>query len=260
MKRIYVYIISLIAILISIPGISQKSSEIPVDTVEIPLKIRSALEISGPVLYFTDKNILNLEGFVTVDLDEKKSLYLGGGYSDYSYSQYNYSFLAKGSFYKAGVDFNLLRPEMTEGKYWAGGGLHYGLSRFTSETPYLKHDNYWGSVSTSLTEQKNWCHFFEISGGFKAEVFRNFSIGWLISVRKLIYTGAAKELRPIFYPGYGEGGKTLTFGLNYYISFNIPFKKIKVFIMPEPVEESEEDEENQGSNNNTQIGRQGIGN
>lgn len=260
MKRISVYIISLLALLNCVPARGQEK-EVPVDSVIVPLKIRAALEVAGPVLYFTDKNILNLEAYVTADLDEKKSLYFGAGYSDYNYSQYNYSFLAKGSFLKAGVDFNLLRPEIAEGKYWAGLGIHYGLSRFTSKTPVLNHDNYWGSVSSSLPQEKNWAHFLEVAGGFKAEVFTNFSIGWLISIRKLIYTGASKDLRPIFYPGYGEGGNTLTYGLSYFISYNIPFRKIKVAIKPEPVEEKELDEDGEDQETQRrQIGRQGIGN
>jgi hypothetical protein len=231
---------------------------VPVDSVVIPLKIRTGIEIAGPVIYFTDKSILNLEAFVTTDLNEKMSLYLGGGYSDYSYSQYNYSFKSKGTFYKAGVDFNLLRPEVAEGRYWAGIGFHYGLSRFTSETPSFKYENYWGITTSSIAASTNWAHYFEISGGFKAELFKNFSIGWLISLRKLIYTGAAKDLRPVYYPGIGEGGKSLSYGLNYYISWNIPFKKIRVAIKPEPVEEPEEDAETEETETTRNVGRQGI--
>jgi hypothetical protein len=236
-----------------------QDQKLPVDSVEIPLKIKAGIEISGPVLYFIDKSILNLEGFVTTDLNEKLSLYLGGGYSDYSFSQYNYSFKTKGTFYKAGIDFNLLRPEVAEGKYWAGLGLYYGLDRFTSETPTFKHENYWGIATSSIARSTNWGHYLELSGGFKAELFRNFSIGWIISLRKLIYTGAPKDLRPVYYPGYGEGGKTLSFGLNYYISWNIPFKKIKVSIKPEPAEEPEEDAETQATETPPNAGRQGIG-
>jgi hypothetical protein len=200
-----------------------------------------------------------MEASVIVDLNEKRSLYFGGGYSDYNYSQYNYSFLSKGSYFKAGIDFNILRPEAALGKYWGGIGIHYGLSRFTSETPSLKHDNYWGSVSLTLPRQLNWCHYLELSGGFKVEVLRNFSIGWLISIRKLIYTGAPVDLRPVYYPGYGEGGRSLTYGLGYYISYNIPFKKIKVQIKPEPIEETDENAENVDTDNTRNIGRQGIG-
>ncbi len=123
------------------------------DTVTIPLKIRAGIEVSGPVIYFTDKNILNTEGYLSVDLNEKLGVYFGAGYSDYKYSQYNYEYLNKGIFFKAGVDFNLLKPEVAMGKYWAGIGIRYGLSSFTSETPSFRHENYWGTTNSSLAPE-----------------------------------------------------------------------------------------------------------
>jgi hypothetical protein len=110
------------------------------DTISLPLKIRIGLEISGPIIYYTDKNILNAEGFVSVDLDEKKSFMLAAGYLDYKYTQYNYTYLNSGVFIRTGIDFNLLKPDKAQGKYWAGIGLRYGLSRFKTEVPTLKKE------------------------------------------------------------------------------------------------------------------------
>ncbi len=241
------------------PSMGQETEQQPDSLVVVPLKIRVGMEISGPVIYLTNNSMLNLEGFVNADLNERFSVLLGGGFTDYSYTQYNYDFHTKGSYFKAGADLNLLRPELAMGKYWAGIGLHYGLSGFTFETPSFEHENYWGTVTSSLSTQTNWAHYLELSGGFKAELFNDFSIGWSISLRKLIYTGADKELRPIYYPGYGEGGGTLSYGLNYYISWNFTYKKIKVTIKPEPVEEPEEDEESDMPEDSNNLGRQRIG-
>jgi hypothetical protein len=252
MKKTYVYIISFLIILISEQIKGQEAPQ-PQDSVIIPLKIRAGIEIAGPVMYFIDKNILNIEAYVLSDLSEKMSLYLGAGYSDYKYSQYNYSYLSNGAFMKVGMDFNLLRPETAPGKYWAGIGLHYGLSRFTSETPVFKHENYWGTTSSLITRGTNWGHYLEVSTGFKAELFRNFSIGWSISLKKLIYAGTAKDLKPIYFPGYGEGGKTITTGLNYFIVLNFPYKKIKVAVKKETPEEPEETEETVESSNTRNI-------
>jgi hypothetical protein len=240
-------------------AMGQEANQADDSVVVFPLKIRAEVEISGPVIYLTKKNTLNLEGYITADLNEKISLFAGGGYSDYRYSQYNYEFTTKGHWFKAGVDFNLLNPETAEGKYWGGLGFHYGLDRFTYAVPSFRHDNYWGSVSSSLAGQINWGHFFEISGGFRTELFSNFSIGWLISIRKMIYTGADKNLQPIYYPGYGEGGKSLSYGINYFISFSIPYKKIKIRIKPETVEEPVEEGETQTPDDSQNLGRQGIG-
>jgi hypothetical protein len=211
------------------------------DTINLPLKIRIGAEVTGPAVYFTDKNILNTEAFVSVDLNQSRSLSFHGGYTDYAYSNYNYNYFAKGIFFKGGMDFNLLIPEKNQGKYWAGIGLHYGISRFTSEIPSFTTENYWGSTNSSVGKKASWGHFFEISPGVKAEIFHNISIGWAVNARLLLYPGNGKDLRPLYFPGFGNGGKRISTGVSYYISFNIPYKRIRVLARPpEPQVESEE--------------------
>lgn len=244
MKRIYVYFISLILILNNHPLGAQ--DPLP-DSVIIPLSMRAGIEITGPVIYLTDKNILNLEGWVARDVSEKMALFLGAGYSDYRYSQYNYSYLSKGIFFKAGVDFNLLKPEISQGKYSAGAGLHYGITRFISETPSFSFENYWGAASSSISPMTLWAHYLEVSPGFRAELFRNFSIGWSVSIRKMIWSGKGKDLKPIYFPGYGTGGKTFSTAINYFISWNIPYKKIKVPVKIDTPEEPDETEGTEGT-------------
>ncbi len=51
----------------------------------------------------------------------------------------------------------------------------------------------------------NWGHFLEASPGVRAEVLNHFSIGWSVSLRMLLYTSTGKNLRPVYFPGYGDG-------------------------------------------------------
>ncbi|OFY59319.1 MAG: hypothetical protein A2V50_01425 [Bacteroidetes bacterium RBG_19FT_COMBO_42_10] len=241
MRRISAYYISILILLFSGSSVANGQTE-PPDTVVIPLKIRVGVEVTGPVIYLTDKNNLNAEGFISADLNERIGLFVGAGYSDFKYSQYNYEYLSKGFFLKAGVDFNLLRPEKAMGKYWAGIGLRYGLSSFTCEIPTFEYENYWGTIVTSIPPSKYFGHYLEASPGFKAEIFRNFSMGWSVNIRKLVYTGAGKDLRPIYFPGYGKGGESMSFGISYFLVWNIPFKKIKVEVKKEEPEETQESE------------------
>ncbi len=239
MRRIFVYYTSVLMSL-SAGSMSVYAQTEPPDTVVIPLKIRAGVEAIGPVIYLTDKNNLNAEGFISADLNERAGLFFGAGYSDYKYSQYNYEYLNKGFFVKAGVDFNLLRPETSMGRYWAGIGLRYGLSSFTSEIPSFKHENYWGTTVASIAPSTHFGHYLEASPGFKAEIFKNFSLGWSLNIRKLLYTGTGRDLRPIYFPGYGTGGESVSFGISYFFVWNIPYKKIKVEVKQEEPEETEE--------------------
>jgi len=236
MVRTFAYFISLL--LLSFPSIIKGQ-----DTISFPLKIRVGAEIIGPALYITDKEVFNIEGFASVDLNEKRSAVFAAGYLEYNYSQYNYNYQNTGYFMRAGMEFNIMSPAKSQGKYWTGIGLSYGLSRFTSETPLFKQDNYWGSVTSSIPASKDWGHFIEVSPGVKAEIFKNFSMGWAISIRALIHTTTGKDLRPVYFPGYGNGTKAVTSGFRYYLIWNIPYKKKSVIIQPPPEEEEEEEEE-----------------
>lgn len=238
MERTSSYIISLLIILFF--GMRQVSAQ---DTIDIPLKIKVGIEVSGPAIYFSDKNILNTEGYISADLNERRSFIFGAGYLNYKYSQYNYNYTNNGFFVRTGIDFNLLKPEKAQGKYWVGVGLHYGLSRFTSEVPSFQQENYWGIVSSSIAKKTNWGHFVEATPGVRAEVLKNISLGWTISLRLLLYTGTGKDLRPIYIPGFGNGAKTLSSGMNYFIVWNIPYKRIKVVLKKEEPEEPEEPDE-----------------
>lgn len=210
------------------------------DTIPIPLKIKVGLEVSGPAIYYSDKNIFNEEGYISVDLDEKRSVVLAAGYLNFKYSQYNYTYLNHGSFIRMGMDFNILKPDKSKGIYWAGIGLRYGLSRFISETPSFEKANYWGTFSSSIAQKTNWAHFAELTPGVRAEIFNHFSIGWSISVRMLLYSGTGKDLRPVYFPGFGNGTKTFSAGIGYYLVWNIPYKKINAILKKE-VKEDDED-------------------
>jgi hypothetical protein len=252
-RKIYAYIISLLAIISSGELMAQKPTATePPDTVTIPLAIRTGIDISGPVIYLTDKNILSAEGYLSADLNEKRTLYFGGGYTDYKYSQYNYSYLTNGIFFKTGIDFNLLKPQTAMGKYWAGVGIHYGISSFTYEIPELSHDNYWGTTTLNIPSQSHWGHFIEASPGFRAQLFGSFYIGWSISLRKMIFSGSSKDIRPIYIPGYGLAASSFSTGINYFLIWNFRYKTIKVLIKKEPPEEPDENAQpstNTGSGN-----------
>jgi len=239
MRKTSGYIINLLVLMLSVSRTAGGQSGSP-DTLDFPLNIRAGAEVIGPVIYFIDRNNLSAEGFISADLNERYGLYAGGGYSDYRYSQYNYEYRSKGLFFKAGVDINILPPEKSMGRYWAGVGLRYGISTFNSEVPSFDFENYWGSLSPSISSSDYFAHYLEASPGFKAEMFRHFTMGWSVNIRRLIYSGAGKDLRPIYFPGFGSGSGKMSFGISYYFAANIQWKKIKVIVKQEaPPEEDE---------------------
>jgi len=235
MRRISVYIINFLLICAS--PVMHLSAQ---DTLDIPLKIKLNLEVSGPIIYLIDDALFKTEGYISADLNEKRTFVIGGGYVDYKYSQYNYTYRAEGYFATTGLDFNFMKPEKSMGRYWAGIGLRYGLSHFNSRVPTFQQDNYWGTTTSSIPEKLIWSHFLEASPGVKAELTKNFSIGWTVNLRMLLYSGTGKDIKPVYIPGYGMGAQSVTVGFSYFISINIPYKRIRVITKKEEPEEPEE--------------------
>jgi hypothetical protein len=207
------------------------------DTIPMPLKINIGLEVSGPVISFSDKNIQNTEAYISVDLDEKRSAFFSAGHLNYKYIQDNYTYLNKGSFVRIGMDFNMLKPDKSLGKYYLGIGLRYGLSRFNSTTPVILKTNYWGTTNYSLPSTTYWGHFVEVSPG----------------LRMLLYTGTGKDLKPVYFPGFGNGTKTVATAMSYYIVLNIPYKRINAIMKKEAPEEND-DTNDKGTEGNTKQG------
>lgn len=228
MRKISGYIISISLLLFPLMSRGQ-------DTVAFPLKVRAGVEVTGPLIFMFEGKNFDAGGFISADRNEKMAYALEGGWSDFSYSQYNYDYSSKGLYLKAGVDFNLLKPTVSLGRYQALLGLRYGLSLFSSGTPSLSQENYWGKSHASLASSTMAAHFMEIAPGVRTELFRNFSIGWNVRLKFLISGGGGKDNKPVHIPGYGDGGTGATAGISYYLIWNIPFRTITAITKKESV-------------------------
>ena len=69
----------------------------------------------------------------------------------------------------------------------------------------------------------------------------------------MLYSGTVKDLRPVNFPGFGDGTKTIATGLSYFIVWNIPYKKIQVILKKEVKEETDEDSDT--DTNNTVVNK-----
>ena len=224
MRRIYAYSISLLLIASALPSFAQ-------DSLKVPLNIRAGLDILGPLYNLEKPDNMTIEGYIAFDRDIKRSFVFESGIQNFKYSQYNYNYLSKGIFFRAGADFNLIKPFQSEGKYFAGIGLRYGLSIYSSEVPSFTLDNYWGTGTGLISSSNHIAHFVEVNPGIRTQLLKFISIGFNVRLRLLVYSGTGKDLKPVNIPGYGNGTKSFSPGLNYYISVRIPYKS--VYVRPE---------------------------
>jgi hypothetical protein len=245
MKRIYVYSFSLFISVFTQTMIAQDSLRVPID-------IKAGLDILGPIYYLIKPGNMTLEGYIAYDYDIGKSIILEAGHQNYGYSQYNYIYGSKGTFFRGGMDFNLLKPFPSEGKYYAGVGLRYGISFYNYEVPEYTHENYWGIATSSISVSNHVAHFVEIDPGIRTKLMKNVSIGFNVRLKFMVSSGTGKELKPVYIPGYGNGTKGFSPGINYYISICIPYRY--VFVKPEVEKNPDKEKETETGKNNTGSG------
>ncbi len=229
------------------------------DTVTVPLHIRAGFDISGPVLKLVDRDLISYGVLGSVDINSAVAVAAGFRYSSFRSSSVLYDFNSRGLSITAGADYNFIKANVAKGKYYAGIGMRYGLSFYSEEAPMITYTNEWGTGETSVPAAMHTGHFLEITPGVRAEIFPGMTIGWNLYMRLLISTGAGKDLKPVWMPGYGAGTRGMATGAEYFVSISIPYKKIKVFIKPR-VQQSEDEEETGNENTQTGTGNSGFNN
>ena len=233
------------------------------DTVTIPLHFRAGFDIAGPIFHLLNNDLTSYGLLASVDLNQAIALDAGIRYTSFSSVEYNYNFSSSGTSVVIGADYNFMKPKTAQGKYKAGIGLRYGLSFYSQEASDIKYTNKWGEGVSSIPLSHHTGHYLEITPGVRAQLFNGVTIGWNVYMRLLISAGAGKDLNPIWMPGYGDATSGMTMGAEYYVSFSIPYKKIKVIIKPKREEEDEEGEEGtegtEGTETTTMIPRSTTG-
>ena len=223
------------------------------DTVTVPLHVRTGFDLSGPVMKLVSNDLISYGILGSADINSSIAATAGVRYSSFKSSEVLYDFRSRGLSFTAGVDYNFIKANVSQGKYYAGIGLRYGLSFYSEEAPVLRYTNVWGAGETLVPLERHTGHFLEITPGVRTQLLPGVTVGWNLYMRLLISAGAGKDLKPVWMPGYGPGTSGMSTAAEYYISISIPYRKIKVYIKPK-VRDSEEEEtegENTGTGNTT---------
>jgi hypothetical protein len=176
--------------------------------------------------YLQNRNFFSLEA--SADVGYQRWL----GVAELGYAtitkerEQRYAYSGNGFFGRIGVERNLLKGG-DDVVFW---GLRYGVGQTTYEYSfYTVRDPVWGDIDGSVQKTSAMQHWGELVGGIKGQVLKNIYLGFTLRARVKIAGTYATETAPIIMPGYGNPLKGTTFGMNYYISYRIPFTKPATF-------------------------------
>ena len=193
-----------------------------VDTTLSPRGISFGLDLSRFIVTALEPVHNNFELSLGFSMTENIQLQAEGGYLNVDFSDSNYTYTESGSYYRFGVEYNLLKRQPGElDQIYVG--LMYGYSPYSHEAKNITiSDDYWGIGEGSLPLTNNTAHWIEIKGGLRVELLRNLFLGYALRLRVFLAGETDPKLDPYLIPGYGKAEKTSTIGMSYSIFYRIP--------------------------------------
>lgn len=203
----------------------------------IHLNAQDGMRVRGPrisydlaslsLLYFDPDRMMYT---ISVDYELKQDIYgiIDLGYQHVNTKRENYQYKSDGMFTRIGADINLLNYDKQVDVYemmYVGG--RYGLSLFNQEAGQINvPGEYWGDfINGQIEKHPLNTHWISLAGGMRAEVFRNFFMGWSALLNIRLFTSGAKGMDPYNIPGFGKGANRVTATFNYTVSYRIPLQR-----------------------------------
>lgn len=144
------------------------------------------------------------------------------------------NFTTKGTYIKAGFDYNTLQ-NWGNMENIISVGLRYGVSSFSqtlnSYTIY-NPNQYFGESPLVISGEKNdglTAQWIEVVAGMKAEVFTNVFVGFSFRLNRLISQKLPDNFDNLYIPGFNRTyNGDFGVGFNYTVSYFIPLYKATV--------------------------------
>ncbi|MDR2927713.1 MAG: DUF6048 family protein [Cytophagaceae bacterium] len=187
------------------------------------------VNLAGPVSSLLNSERKGFSFLTRISLMDKWNLYGEAGFENVNFDKPEYSYTSNGSFFKVGVERNMLKKsesgfidQLLLGGSYGFSFQNHGASQFRVV------NNYWNDYSGSFDSYLMSSHWIEISAGPRAELFKNFFMGWSLHIKAFLFRSNREIMTPYLMPGYGNGDNKINASFSYNIEYMIPWKKAKV--------------------------------
>ena len=196
--------------------------------------LRLGMDISRPLFSSLYSNYNGLE--IVADYRIKKNVYMAAeiGFEEKTSIEDYSNSTSKGNYIRLGLNYNAydnwldMNNEIFVGYRYGFSLFNQTLNNYTTNVSDLENGSYFpavlntvGQASTSLN-----AHWSEFMIGIKAETLQNLFIGFSFSYKILMSVKDPENFKTLFSPGFNRIFESNTgFGINYTISYLIPFSK-----------------------------------
>ena len=151
---------------------------------------------------------------------------VGVGYTDMVSHLYEIGYRTRAPYYRIGMDYNMQYKNGKPSYIYLGGRVGYTSFEYSVDAPPLTDPVWGGEVPVQFTDVPCRAVWAEAVGGVRAEIAKNFYMGWSLRYKYPIHTAPITNGGPWYIPGFGAS-KGAAFGATYTVSyyFNLTKKR-----------------------------------
>ncbi len=191
------------------------------------------LYLSGDVFgyiypVFVKDKYYSSELSATLDINNRffPTVEVGLGHTDMVSQLYEIGYRTRAPYYRVGMDYNMQYKSDKPGYIFLGARVGYASFDYSVDAPPLV-DPVWGDEATvQFTDVPCRAVWAEAVGGVRAEIAKNFYMGWSLRYKYPIYRDATSNGGPWYIPGFGTGKKGVL-GATYTIGYRFNFIRKK---------------------------------
>lgn len=147
---------------------------------------------------------------------------VGFGHTDMVSQLYDIGYRTQAPYYRIGMDYNMQYKNGKPNYIYLGARLGYTSFSYSVDAPALR-DPVWGDEApVHFADVPCRALWAEAVAGVRAEIARNFYMGWSLRYRYPLQKGPITHGGPWYIPGFGAGSKAVlgaAYNITYYFNF-----------------------------------------
>ena len=196
--------------------------------------LRLGMDISRPLFSSLYSDYNGIE--IVADYRIKKNVYIAAeiGFEEKTSIEDYSNSTSKGNYIRLGLNYNAydnwldMNNEIFVGYRYGFSLFNQTLNNYTTNVSDMENGSYFPAVLNTIGQASKTlnAHWSEFMIGVKAETLHNLFIGFSFSYKILMSVKDPENFKTLFSPGFNRIFESSTgFGINYTISYLIPFSK-----------------------------------
>lgn len=224
-KKIFVYYINvLVLLLLATPSFAQKpKKEIKTPGTYYPLYngVTVGVDLYGVGSKILGGKSIGSEVSIDVNLKNRFMPVVEAGYASIDTEEEGAVYKSAAPYFRIGMNYNTMFKRNSPNFLYVGARYGFCAANYDVKSAPLKDGLWPGEIPFDYQNEHTNAHWMELILGVKAQVYKNFMMGWSIRYKSRLSVSENPHSTPYYIPGFGENNTT-NFGITYSLIYKLP--------------------------------------